>query len=297
MRTATAAGLLIFWGALYAADDKPKFDIRKPLGELYAANHLVAPEQSRLVIFRAQGDASMGVVTVYLGEKYHVSLQPNAFSSECLETDKIDIRTRLTLPDAEPTPELDTRHSLVLNKSITQFVRVTQRSDGSTRLQEVPARIAQDELKSARQQMHARSRATVVRACKEVKEAVLAFEPNLITFGADATFGHKQTDLNSLSASGKQALRQVVDKLNTRYANAAAVNIRVIGYADDNRDEASNTRMALARAHAVKTYFVSNGLRADELTEEGRCVTQDEKAVALNLSNRRVDVEVLIKNP
>lgn len=297
MRTPILACFFAFAIALHAADDKPKFGVHKPLGEQYTANNLVAPEQSRLVIYRAPSQELAGVVTVYLADRYHVSLQANAFSSVCLETHKVDIRTRLTQPEIEPEAEQDTRYAIGLKKGLTQFVRVTQQSDGRTRLQEVPARIAQDELKTSRQQMHTRSRVTNASVCKEVKEAVLAFDPNVITFGTDATFEYKRTDIHSLSASGKQALRQVIDKLNSKYADATAVNIRVIGYADDAPDDASNERTALARAQTIKSYFVSHGLRSTELSEEGRCSKSDEKAAAFNLSKRRVEIEVSVSTP
>ncbi len=295
------ACLFVASHAAFAADapsKTPKYDIHKPLGDGYVANQPVADEQNRLVVFRASTAASAataGVVSVYLGDKYHVSLQPNAYAVVCLETDKIDIRTRLILPDADPIAANDSRQDVELKKGITQFVRIGQLNDGRTQLQEVPTRIAQAELQDARQQMHTRSRVTQARPCKEAKTA--ATEPNVITFGADATFHPKKTDFKGLTPAGKDALLQVVDKINKKYASATQVSVRVVGYADDAADEPTNQRLSMARAQAIRHFFLQNGFKTAELTEEARGSKNDEKSVALNTPKRRVDIEVSVTTP
>ena len=249
------------------------YDIRKSLGDVFTPSAApVAPDQNRLVIFRAPdatNAASSGVVTVYLGDKYHVSLQANAYTVVCLEGERIDIRTRLTPTDAEPLPELDTRHPMALEKGATQYLRIRSAADGRTQLQEIPLRIAQDELQNARQQLHTRSRAPDVRACKPqpVRKADQAAEPRLVTFGFDADFEYKKSDLRGLTPDGQRVVRQLVEKINKQYAQATKVDVQIMGFADDSINTSYNERLAKARSRTLKTYLLQHGLRETEITE------------------------------
>jgi outer membrane protein OmpA-like peptidoglycan-associated protein len=162
----------------------------------------------------------------------------------------------------------------------------------------VPTRIANDELQSARQQMHTLSRAPIVRPCKPVKPnqaaAPATAEPNVITFGADASFRSKKADLKALAPNGKAALDQVLDKITRKYADAAQIKVHLIGYADDTGDEPVNQRLAVARAQTVQNYLLQNGMRAQELSLEGRNAAQLNAAESTPPSKMKVEIEVTV---
>jgi outer membrane protein OmpA-like peptidoglycan-associated protein len=273
---------------------KSKHDISKPLGENYIANPHVDNEQSRLVLFRSLSAQPAGVISVYLDEKYHVSLQPNAYSVFCIESNTAEIRTRLTLSNVDQKPELDTRYQVTFKKAGSQFVRVIEQDDGRTRLEEVPTRIANEELKGARQQVHTHSRAVVVRPCKDAQQVKQMFDPNVITFGSDIIFELNKTDLSSLSSDSQESLNHVVDKINKKYAHASQVKVHLVGYADEGLDESSNARIALARVGTVQAFLMANGLRKTELTYEWRSSKGNEKESSFYLFERRVAVEVKV---
>jgi len=277
-----------------SAADKPKYDINKPLGDVYVANTAVADEQTRLIIYRSPSAKPSGVVTVYLGDKYHASLQANAYSAVCLDNDKLELRTRLTQLDAEIHADQDTRYTLELKKSRTQFVRVTNLNEGKTALEEVPARIAQEELKNSQQQMHARTRASVVKICKESIAASKVGDTYDITFGTEASFEYKKTDFDGITAKGKAALKEVIEKINSRYAHAVKVKVHVLGYADDSAQEADNKRISLARAEVVGKYFASSGFSTEELAIEGLGSNVDSKGLTLGGPKRSVQIEVTV---
>lgn len=289
-----ACALLIAVAVPAFAGDKPKFDINKPLGDAYAANSLVGNDQSRLVIYRASRDASLGVVTIYLAGKYHVSLQPNAFSVVCLEADQLEVRTRLTAPDAEIDPDLDTRTTLKLKNNQTQFLRITSQSNGKATLDEVLSRRAIQELIDVKQQMHVQSRASVVRQCKKSQLAKKEVDAYDITFGAQAPFQYKKTDFASITAQGKAALNEVVDKINSKYSHAVKVKVQVLGFADEGQLEADNQKISLARADAVRDYFLHSGLSAEELAIEGLGSNVDPKGLTLGTPKRAVQIEVTV---
>ena len=121
--------------------------------------------------------------------------------------------------------------------------------------------------------------------------------PNIITFSAQATFFPQKTYLKGLTPAGKEAMLRIVEKVNKKYASATQVNVRVVGYADDAADEAGNQRLSLARAQAIRHFFLQNGFKTAELTEEAKGSKNDEKSVALNSSKRRVDIEVSVTTP
>lgn len=250
-------------------------------------------------MYRAPSPQVAGVASLYLDDKYHVALQPNAFSLVCVEHDKVDLRTRLTLPEADLSPTSEVRHSQPLKKGGTHFVRISSQADGRPLLEPVPTRIATDELQNALQQMHTLSRAAVVRPCKPVKEfmtasAAVATELNVITFGADASFRNKKVDLNAITPNGKAALGQIVEKINNKYASAAQIKVHLIGYADDTGDEPVNKRLSFERAQTIQNYLLQNGLRIQELSLEGRGSEEFNRPANLTLSKKRVEVEVTV---
>ena len=295
---AVCGALCVAPGALAADADasKVKYGVAKPLGDTFAASPQVDGGQSLLVVYRAPNPKDQGVASLYLDDKYHVALQPNAFSLVCAESDKVDLRVRLTQPDAPVAA--DTRHAQPLKKGVAHYVRISAQADGRALLEPVPTRVANDELQSARQQMHTLSRAPVVRPCKPVKPnqaaAPATAEPNVITFGADASFRSKKADLKALAPNGKAALDQVLDKITRKYADAAQIKVHLIGYADDTGDEPVNQRLAVARAQAVQSYLLQNGLRPQELSLEGRNAAQLNAAASGPPSKTKVEIEVTV---
>jgi outer membrane protein OmpA-like peptidoglycan-associated protein len=292
-----------FHGLVTAADaDKAKsgYGIAKPLGDTFSAPaSTIDATQSQLVIYRAPSAADSGIVSLYLGDKYHVALQSNAFSSVCLDNDTVDLRTRLTQPAADQAPAPDTRLSLPLKKASAQYVRISHRPDGRTQLEPVATRVALDELKDARQQMHTLSRAPVVRPCKPVKTKTAETpQPYVITFSADMAFRDKKTSLQTVTPESKNALDQVLEKINKKYADATQVHIHLVGYADDTHDEPANLRLSLARAQAVQSYLLQNGIRPQELSVESRG-SQDPLRVTNTNTNpsgikKKVEIEVKV---
>lgn len=265
---------------------KPKFDITKPLGESYAAASTVAIEQARLVVYRPRHtDEKAGVISVYLNERYHTSLQQDAYSILCLDANKAKLLTRLIDADGEQDDELETSKTLALKRNESVFLRVTDLKNGRTRMDIVPAKTANEELSQARQQKHALSRSPDVRPCKQEQGTV-------ITFGSDAVFAPQQTTLNQ---DGEKELLQIVNKINNKYKNQQDIKVHVIGYADDTPEEPQNERLSVARAQTVRSYLIENGLRKEALSHEGRGSKDKNLAMAMGRSGRRVEVAVVVE--
>lgn len=225
------------------APSKPKYGVNKPLGETYAAAKSVADEQTRLVLYRAPLDTrkdtdkpadQVGVVSVYLNDRYHASLQKEAFSVVCLVGKKADVRTRF-LPDhtADINPELDTRHTVAMKGGQSVYLRVAELTGQKSRIDVVTPQTAAAELTNAKQQMHTLSRVPGVQPCREAEDTRIAFDPNVITFGSDAIFEPKKTEIHAISVQGRQELKQIVQKINVKYKTFADVKVHVVGFADD----------------------------------------------------------------
>ena len=286
------------------APSKPKYGVNKPLGETYVAVNSVAGEQTRLVLYRAPLDtlpsadsaaSQVGVVSVYLNERYHASLQKDAFSVVCLAGKKTDVRTRF-LPDhtADINPELDARHTVAMKGGQSVYLRVAELTGQKSRIDVVTPQAATRELANAKQQMHTLSRVPGVQPCREAEDTRIAFDPNVITFGSDAIFEPKKTEIHAISVQGRQELKQIVQKINVKYKTFADVKVHVVGFADDESDETVNRRISHERAKTVRAFFKTQGLRSTALTYEGRGSDDKQKAQLFGLSPRRVEVEVAV---
>lgn len=265
---------------------KPKFDITKPLGESYAAASTIAIEQARLVVYRPRRtDEKAGVISVYLNERYHTSLQQDAYSILCLDANKAKLLTRLIDADGEQNDELETSKTLALKRNESVFLRVTDLKNGRTRMDIVPAKTANEELSQARQQKHALSRSPDVRPCKQEQGTV-------ITFGAEAAFSPEQT---ALSPDGEKEMLQMVNKINNKYKNLEGVKVHVVGYADDTPDEPRNVQLSLARAAAARSYLTGQGLQTQAISHEGRGSKDKQPAMVSGRSGKRVEVAVVVE--
>jgi len=267
------------------APAKPKFNITQPLGETYAAATSVAIEQARLVIYRPRiNNEKAGVISVYINDKYHTSLLQDAYTVVCFDTTKAQLRTRLINAQGDQQTELDSRSALGFKRGESLFVRVTDLKNGRTRMDIVPEKTANPDISQARLQKHAISRVPETKPCQQ--------EDLVITLGSDAVFQSKETELN---AEGKKELLQIVDKINVKYKSFHQVKVHVVGYADDLVENRDNERIALERAQAVCAYFISNGIRAEALTLEGRASIDKNNAGAAERAGGRVEVAVAVE--
>lgn len=95
-----------------------------------------------------------------------------------------------------------------------------------------------------------------------------------------------------LTPAGQNILNEVAVALN----KVGGRSVRIIGHTDDQGIAATNLTLSLARANAVKTYFIEKGLRAESMTTQGLGST---KPLATNSTedgrrrNRRIEFDVL----
>jgi outer membrane protein OmpA-like peptidoglycan-associated protein len=148
----------------------------------------------------------------------------------------------------------------------------------------VPQKTANPDIGQARLQKHAISRVSEAKPCQQ--------EDLEITLGSDVFFEPKETELN---AEAKKELLQIVGKINIKYRSFHHVKAHVLGYADDFPEDRDNAHIALERAQAVSTYFISNGLRAEALTLEGRTIKDKNNAQGVDRAGRRVEVAITVE--
>lgn len=95
-----------------------------------------------------------------------------------------------------------------------------------------------------------------------------------------------------LTPAGQNILNEIAVALN----KVGGRTVRIIGHTDDQGVAATNLTLSLARAEAVKTYFIGKGLRAESMTTQGLGST---KPLAANSTedgrrrNRRIEFDVL----
>ena len=110
-----------------------------------------------------------------------------------------------------------------------------------------------------------------------------------VTYAADAFFASNSA---VLKAAGKAKLDDLVDKVK-------AINLEVIvavGHTDSKGSDASNQKLSVRRAEAVKAYLVSKGIEKNRVYTEGKGSKQpvaDNKTAEGRAKNNRVEIEVV----
>jgi hypothetical protein len=140
----------------------------RTLGGSYSPMASVAQELSRIVFYRAAGAGpSAGVVSVFLNGHYHTSLQANGFAVVCLQGAQLDVNSRFTSVQTQPSAALDVRRQLPIQGGQSVYVRVSSDASGRAVVESVAAAQAQTELASAKQQVHTISRVPNAVPCRE----------------------------------------------------------------------------------------------------------------------------------
>jgi OOP family OmpA-OmpF porin len=110
-----------------------------------------------------------------------------------------------------------------------------------------------------------------------------------VTYAADTFFAANSA---VLKAAGKAKLDDLVGKVK-------AINLEVIvavGHTDSKGADASNQKLSVRRAEAVKAYLVSKGIEKNRVYTEGKGSKQpvaDNKTVEGRAKNNRVEIEVV----
>ncbi len=110
-----------------------------------------------------------------------------------------------------------------------------------------------------------------------------------VTYAADAFFASNNA---VLKAAGKAKLDDLVGKVK-------AINLEVIvavGHTDSKGNDASNQKLSVRRAEAVKAYLVSKGIEKNRVYTEGKGSKQpvaDNKTAEGRAKNNRVEIEVV----
>jgi OmpA-OmpF porin, OOP family len=110
-----------------------------------------------------------------------------------------------------------------------------------------------------------------------------------VTYAADAFFASNSA---VLKAAGKAKLDDLVSKVK-------AINLEVIvavGHTDSKGSDASNQKLSVRRAEAVKAYLVSKGIEKNRVYTEGKGSKQpvaDNKTAEGRAKNNRVEIEVV----
>lgn len=100
-----------------------------------------------------------------------------------------------------------------------------------------------------------------------------------------------------LHPNQKAKIRQQIEAYKAR-----DINIEIVGYTDSvesNKTKSYNSKLARARALAVKKYLISLGVKASDITVVGRplcCYISTNKTSKGRALNRRADIKIIIKN-
>ena len=109
-----------------------------------------------------------------------------------------------------------------------------------------------------------------------------------ITLGADASFDTGKSDL-------KREGQAKLDQLVARLKDVSFDSITVTGHTDSVGADATNQKLSLRRANAVKQYLASHGIDGSKIKAAGRGKASpiaDNKTAQGRAKNRRVEVVI-----
>ena len=264
------------------------------LGERYAQLPAVAAGQSRIVVYRLP-DARTGATSIFVNDRYHTSLVPGAWSQLCHASGNVELATRQMNAATRPAKDrYDAISSLQLQSGQVHYLRVSE-AGNTPLLRPVPLAQALQEIANTRMQLHTVSR--VAQDCMEASAPVVA---QTYTLAADTLFAFDRSDRAGMTDAGTRAIDALLANLQRDYSRIDRVHL--VGHADPLGLYERNERLAIERANTVRQYISQTGLLQAPMTAEGRgsrepvvrhCgPTATPQAIACNLPNRRVAVEV-----
>jgi OmpA-OmpF porin, OOP family len=286
--------------AQQAADETLGTDT-EPQGENYTEPKKLAPGVARIVFYRPEQGYASGVSSLEINEHYHTSLQFGTFSELCMPPGRLSLASHMVQTGAALKDYQDATAELPIKAGQTVYFRLRENGDNRATITPVTASVALSELKSTRRQVHVVSRVPNRVDCL-AKEARPVQKAENITIGADALFAFGKSDINGISAQGRDELDQLIAHLQKTYGKQQGVQIQIAGHADPLGNPASNKRLSEARAQAILSYMVQGGMNPKTISAVGIGAAQPvittcgkaatPEAIACNKPNRRVVVGV-----
>ncbi|WP_158235950.1 OmpA family protein [Limnohabitans sp. B9-3] len=274
-------GVLTF-GAVFGAwaqQQQPGFE--RALGVGYTALKDLAPEQTRLVFYRPEGDG-LGVITLHIDGRYHTSLQNGAFSALCLERASVNLQAQPGRSWARADPNREVSQNVVMVGGQTLYVRLSEALATRPRLDVVPAHIGAQEVQMTREQTHSVSRVSLAKPCLQVTAPALAFAPEVVTLSAQ-------------SAQNPAELAQLLKRLEGQYRGFKSLALHIVGHVTDMDSEASNEQLSKELAGEVQRYFAGHSTQFNPISVEGR--GSKDRQTAPGQPARRVELGLTVWEP
>lgn len=290
------------------ADLETNGSVTEPKGEDYVAPKKLNPKLARVTLYRPSSGFAPGVAHLEVNGHYHTSLQLGGFTEICVEPALFELAAHMVQTGGDLQNFQDATASLKPEAAQNLYVRVIENRDSRATLTPVRADVAQAELKDTRRQIHAASRVAQAKDCVEPEPKPVATPEQTvkesIVLGSDALFAFGKSDIQGISAQGRDALDELIGRLQKTYGSNDNARIQITGHADPLGSPAANKRLSEARALAIRSYFIQGGMSAKRITGEGMGDTQPvittcgktatPESIECNKPNRRVVVSVQV---
>ena len=277
-----------------STDEAPtsQFGVGQPMGDAYTPFAPVSNELSRLVVYRIPNAKQQSVITLYINGDYHTSLMQAGFTKICLAEPNIHLRTRLRPVNLPVNVDDDKNITLVVGKGQTQYVRVSEVTDGVAQTEVVSAKVAGQEIRKTREQMHALSRVQGASPCEDNPTTHLLHGLVLVAY---IEFEAGRSRLTDITPAGLHELDRLLKKLKAQSQDQAQTNLQLVGYAKDGDKNISNNQLAQNRIKTVEEYILSQGIKPKTLRSDAR--TEKNALLHASKSSRVVVVSATFDQP
>lgn len=94
-----------------------------------------------------------------------------------------------------------------------------------------------------------------------------------ISLAADALFAFGKSSVSDITAKGQTELRNAISQINEAYSKVNSIT--VVGHTDSIGNDAKNMELSVARANAIRSLLINNGIPANIISAEGRGETEN----------------------
>ena len=285
---ALSAGALFTLSPAYAAVKASAY------GNSYQPVQTVAKHQSQIVFYREGALNTSGSANVYIDGEFQAALLPQGFTVFCIDAGNHSLGAfKKDAPLYKGKSAQPFRATFAGGE--TYFLKVGADNSGMPLAEKRSA--AESTLANYRQQKHALSRASAVKACDYTGAAVKTMKK--YSLSSDVLFAFGKSSRADVTREGRVAIKDLVTKI--RQENSELRSVQVIGHTDPIGKAAANDALGQRRAATVRQLMVESGIPSRDITASSAgsselvvadCVGSRREQIQCYAPNRRVEIRV-----
>ncbi len=254
-------------------------------------------ENQAVVVFYRENDFSNSVANIFIDGDYQSSLSHNTYSTSTICANKHSFTSSLS--NSNGYWNRKNGGTYILPSHSVTYLKIGISKNQLPTLQEVPAEVAQEELKNLSLSTNTISRVVSAANCNE-------FIVDNMQIEASALFPINKSGYKDIQAKGKNDIKDFAQKTKSFDSNQIT-KIVVGGHTDPDGSDSYNLKLSQKRANTVRQILLKEGVTlpieaigyGEKELKVATCsdtTSSKSERIRCNQPNRRVEVSVLGKS-